>query len=161
MFNIGEITFVNVYLPSGTDSLSRNQRENMLGETLPNLLHKRKREGILIGDWNCIVNKEDSLFHPESKISPTLRRFIRTFDLSDFFRANDPNSHQYSHYCYSSTGVTSATRIDRGYWYGNICPVTSEYIPTAFSDDFAYLVSIEITDGLRIFPILVKNPSSR
>ena len=70
MFNVGDITFVNVYLPSGTDAVSRNKREKMLASTLPNLLINRKCSGIIGVDWNCKINKSDCTNHPEIKMSP-------------------------------------------------------------------------------------------
>ena len=37
IFDIGNMTFGNVYLPAGTDALSRSARENYCSEILPNL----------------------------------------------------------------------------------------------------------------------------
>ena len=39
-FDIENLTFANVYLQSGTDGLSRQQRETMISEWLPQLLVK-------------------------------------------------------------------------------------------------------------------------
>ena len=49
-FNIGGVTFGNIYLPSGTDGPSRHSRENFCGETIPNLLINSKQSGIVGGD---------------------------------------------------------------------------------------------------------------
>ena len=38
LFDIGEMTFGNVYLPSGTDARSRSSRESYCCEVLPNLM---------------------------------------------------------------------------------------------------------------------------
>ena len=38
VFNIGNISFGNFHLHSGTDGLSRSNRENFCAETIPNLL---------------------------------------------------------------------------------------------------------------------------
>ena len=47
IFNIGDITFGNVYLPSGTDGASRASIEAFCGETLPTLLIKSKPNGVI------------------------------------------------------------------------------------------------------------------
>ena len=59
IFNIEDITFGNVYLPSGTDGPSRASRENFCGETIPTLLINSKSNGIIGGDWNNIISKYD------------------------------------------------------------------------------------------------------
>ena len=56
IFNIGDYTFGNVYLPSGSDGLSRTSRENFCGEIIPNLL-VNSRSGMIGGDWNNIIFK--------------------------------------------------------------------------------------------------------
>ena len=86
IFNVGDFTLANVYLPSGTDSTSRTKREQILAETLPNLLINKKRDGVLFGDWNCIANKEESLLHPEVKMSPSLRHLVKVLNLKDSFK---------------------------------------------------------------------------
>ena len=52
VFNIGSITISNLYLPSGTDGVSKNSRENYLSVTLPQMLLNRKDYGIIGGDFN-------------------------------------------------------------------------------------------------------------
>ena len=67
VFNIGNLTLANLYLPSGTDSLSRSQRENYFSETIPQLLLNRQDCGIVGGDMNCITRNQDCTHYPESK----------------------------------------------------------------------------------------------
>ena len=74
LFNIGGITLGNVYLPSGTDGTSRASRENFCGETIPNLMVNSKASGMVGGDWNNIISKDDCTKHPEAKMSPCLKR---------------------------------------------------------------------------------------
>ena len=45
VFDIGNITFGNVYLPSGNDQSSRNSRENYSAQIIPQLLSNRKDSG--------------------------------------------------------------------------------------------------------------------
>ena len=70
MFNIGEATIGNVYLPSGTDAASRAGREIFCGETIPNLLVYSKLHGIIGRDWNRITSKDHCTRHTEAKMSP-------------------------------------------------------------------------------------------
>ena len=83
IFNIGDITFGNVYLPSGTDGQTRARIENFCGETIPTLLINSKLNGIIGGDWNNIISNDDCTRHPEAKKSPCLRRLTNTFSWLD------------------------------------------------------------------------------
>ena len=71
IFNINKITFCNIYLKAGTDSVSRAARENYCSSVLPNLLINRGSSGCCGGDWNSIICKKDATNHPESKLSPS------------------------------------------------------------------------------------------
>ena len=85
IFSIGELSFANIYLKSGTDGASRNQRENYCSEILPQLLVNSKETGNISGDWNCITEDKDCTKHPEAKKSPSLKRLIKLFNLKDTF----------------------------------------------------------------------------
>ena len=54
VFDIGDVTFANVYLPSGNDTVMRNLREDYLSLSIPQLLINCKDNGCIGGDWNCI-----------------------------------------------------------------------------------------------------------
>ena len=54
VFSIGDLSLANVYQKSGTDNLSRNQREHYCSEMIPQLLLNSKDCGTISGDWNCI-----------------------------------------------------------------------------------------------------------
>ena len=49
-FNIENITFCNVYLPSGSDPVMRNSRENYAAEIIPQILINAKDSGCIGGD---------------------------------------------------------------------------------------------------------------
>ena len=70
VFDLEDITCVNIYPKAGTDAISRNNRENMFASTLPNMLRYHKNRIILAGDWNCIVENRDATHFPEAKILP-------------------------------------------------------------------------------------------
>ena len=66
-FNIENITFCNVYLPSGTDPIMRNSRENYAAEILPQILINSKDMGCVGGDWNNIVDISDATKNANKK----------------------------------------------------------------------------------------------
>ena len=98
ILDIGTFTIGNVYLPSGTDNESRSKRESFCGEILPTLLVNAKECGILGGDWNNIVDKQDCTHHAESKLSPCLKRTVAAFNWTDSFRRLYPDKVCFSRY---------------------------------------------------------------
>ena len=142
-FNVDEMLLGNVYLPSGTDGISRTERETYCSETIPQLLMNRKSSGSLGGDLNCIIENKDCTHHPEAKQSPSLARLVRTFSLSDSVRALYPNSNVYSRY-YSVGGVIGASRIDRSYHWGDVSTLEAYYLSVSFSDHFAFVTKITL-----------------
>ena len=73
-------TIVNLYLPSGTDQNSKSKREDMI-DSIPNLLLYKKQNGVCGGDFNSIVDKKDSLIHPDQKMSKCLSKLIKLYGL--------------------------------------------------------------------------------
>ena len=69
IFDVGKMTFANLYLNSGTDAISRAGREKICSEVLPNLLINSKEYGCAGGDLNCIIDKKDATKNPETKMS--------------------------------------------------------------------------------------------
>ena len=65
VFDINDMTFTNFYLHSGNDRLMRQNRDQYFSETIPQLLVNRRQTGLVSADFNCIVNREDSLKNPE------------------------------------------------------------------------------------------------
>ena len=147
IFDIGELTFRNLYLPSGTDSPSKNLRESYCCNLLPKLLLNSKGSGCIGGDLNCIIDKKDATKHPESKMSNGLSRLVKLGDWQDSFGTLHPNSKSFSRY-YENQRAEGATRIDRSYHYGMIKVVEAKYIPLAFSDHFGLVVKLALPDIL-------------
>ena len=150
LFNIGNITLGNVYLPSGTDGQSRTSRENFCGETLPTLLINAKSSGLIGGDWNNIINHADSTNHPEAKMSPCLKRVVSTFSWTDTYRMLYPNNQCFSHFYSNTRYGNGATRLDRSYSFGNLIPTEAKYIGVAFSDHLSYIVSLSLPCQLQL-----------
>ena len=80
VFDIGQFTLANIYLHSGTDSVSRSGRERYCCDILTNLLLNSKESGCVGGDLNCIVDRRDATHHPEAKMSKAIQRLIKLKD---------------------------------------------------------------------------------
>ena len=98
IFDIENITFGNVYLPSGNDPVMRSNRENYSAKTIPQLLTNCKDSGVIGGDWNSITKEIDATKNAPQKMSPSLKRLVRTFSWTDSFRSVHPNSLIFSRY---------------------------------------------------------------
>ena len=129
-------------------TLSRSSRENYCAETIPQLLVNAKDAGCLGGDFNCITSKEDATKNPEAKISPSLKRLIKTFSWQDSFRGIYPTEKIFSRYYDSERFGEGATRIDRSCHYGSLIVSDAKYISLAFSDHMALIVSLKLPDNL-------------
>ena len=51
-FNIGDLTMTNIYLPSGAERTAKNLREDLCGQTIPNMMLAAKKKGMIGGDFN-------------------------------------------------------------------------------------------------------------
>ena len=96
---------------------------------------------------NCILNKNDATAHPDAKISNALKRVVKTFDMSDSFRALHPKAKAFSRY-YDDARCQGAIRIDRQYHWGNLIIKEAKYLPLAFSDHHSLIVSVILPDPL-------------
>ena len=147
IFDIGQLTFGNLYFNSGTDSNSRAGREKICSEVLPNLLINSKENGCVGGDLNCIIEKKDATKYPEAKMSNCLKRLVKLKNWNDSFRVLHPTSQQYSRF-YENARAEGASRIDRCYHFGSLEIVQAIYVPVAFSDHFAHVVEFMVPDNL-------------
>ena len=147
IFDVGEFTFGNIYLPSGTDGASRTGREKYCCEVMPRLLINCKEAGCIGGDFNCIVDNRDATQYPESKLSKGLQRLMKLRDWKDSYRTLYPNTLTFSRY-YENARAEGATRIDRNYHFGNLDIREVKYIPVAFSDHFGLVVKLCLPDSL-------------
>ena len=147
-FDIEDFTFCNVYLPSGNDSLMKNNRENYIAEILPQILVNAKYSGCVGGDWNCITEAIDASKNPNNKISNSLRRVIKTFDWTDSYRWQHPGAQHYSRYYSNSVHGEGASRIDRVYHFGSIDIVETKYVGVAFSDHLSLILKIKLPDSI-------------
>ena len=51
-FNIGDLTMTNIYLPSGAERTAKNLREDLCGQTIPNMMLAAKKKGMIGGNSN-------------------------------------------------------------------------------------------------------------
>ena len=146
-FDVGNVTFCNLYLHSGNDRVMRANRESYLAETIPQILINSKPSGCISGDFNCITDKQDATRNPEAKLSPSLKRLMKTFCWTDSFRRLFPNTRQFSRYYEHDRFGEGATRIDRVYQYGNIIVKEAFYVGVAFSDHLGLIVKYTLPEN--------------
>ena len=131
IFDLGPMTFANIYLNSGTDAIARAGREKICSELLPNLLINSKGSGCAGGDLNCIIDKKDATKYPESKMSKCLQRLVKVKNWNDSFRSLHPTSLKFSRF-YENSRAEGASSIDRCYHFGNLVVEQAIYVPGAF-----------------------------
>ena len=141
VFDIGNLTLANLYLPSGSDSLSRAERENYFSTVIPHLLLNRQDSGCIGGDMNCIIDKRDCTNHAANKMSPCLAKLVKTFNMKDSFRSRHPTTISFSHFYHTTHQGEGATRLDRSYDWGGMTIGEARYEPISFSDHLAHVVS--------------------
>ena len=147
IFDVGEMTFSNLYFHSGTDAIARAGRERICSAILPNLLMNCKENGCAGGDLNCIIEKKDANKFPESKMSRCLQRLVKVKGWNDSFRNLHPSSLTYSRF-YENCRAEGASRIDRCYHHGSLVVEKAIYVPLAFSDHFAHVVEFLVPDNM-------------
>ena len=145
-YHINNITFGNVYLPSGNDPVIRNKREDYCGRIIPQLLINQKDDGVIGGDWNCIVNNLDATNNQSSKMSACLKRVIKNFNWTDSFRSIYPTKKIFSRYYDHHQYGEGATRIDRSYQYGRAEVIQAQYVGVAFSDHFSLIITLKVPE---------------
>ena len=136
-----------MYGHSGTDARSRANREKCYAEVVPQLLTIRKHAGCIGGDFNSIMDKADATHHPEAKLSGSLMRVTKVFDMKNSYRTMYPKVKAFSRYYGDSRGQ-GATRIDTQYHFGDITIKEAEYFHLSFSDHHGIVVFNCLPDPL-------------
>ena len=157
VFDIGNITLANLYLPSGSDAVSKAAREDYFATIIPQLLLNRQDSGCIGGDFNCILHKQDCTHHASPKISPCLGKLVKTFNMKDSFRCLYPNTSAYSHFYHTTHQGQGATRLDRSYNWGSTTVLSAKYEPVSFSDHLAFVVSLSLPPPM----VKILSPRSR
>ena len=105
----GGPSFVNVYAPSG--SQGRAARRIFFGDTILRNLSSMKHLPYLIGDFNCVISRQDTIDNFNNKNCPALSDLISVLSYSDGFRLLNPQAIEFT---YSSPGHCPS-RLDRVY----------------------------------------------
>ena len=148
LFEVGNLTVGNLYLPSGTDAISRGAREKCISETLPQLMIHRGDSGVVGGDLNCIIDPKDATHHQAAKMSPSLAKLVRTYEMTDCFRNLHNSAPVFSHFYHTQQAGKGATRIDRSYFWGRMKVRSAKYEPVAFSDHMAHIITLDLPSHL-------------
>lgn len=122
----------------------KSNRENAFSETVPNILQESQENGVILADFNCIIEKKDATRNQDEKMSPSLKRLCATFNWTDTFRRLYPNDLVYSHYYNSGVYGDGATRIDRCYTFGNVTVMECAYVGFASSDHMAIVIKLKL-----------------
>ena len=106
---------------------------------------------------NSIINKEDATHNPESKMSPCMKRLVKTYNWKDSFRILHPEAKTYSrYYNHDRTGL-DASKIDRCYHWGDLTVKDAKYTSLAFSDNLGMIVCFTLPDQIA----KIQSPNSR
>ena len=101
-------TFLNIYAPTG--NVGKNLRREFFGDAVLKSLN-RDNLPILAGDFNCIVDDEDTEKNAANKRCPMLALIVNAFGYTDGFRHLYPNKREFTFY----RQTKSASRLDRVY----------------------------------------------
>ena len=149
-FDVGSSTMLNIYAPSGSDFNAKNQREDLFGHILPNVMLGRKNAGVAGGDWNTVNDPLDCTNFNPAKASPNLKKLTTLLNWKDTFRELHPHTKAYSHTYNRNMAdlgiVQGASRLDRSYTWGRVNTIDSQYVSVSFSDHFLHLVTVELPE---------------
>ena len=108
---VGSVTFLNIYAPSG--SAKRREREQLFATELFQELTTAGQAGLpwLAGDWNCLVQENQTTDNYRDKRSPALSDILRNFGYTDVFSRLHPTAREYT---FHRAGVAQS-RLDRMY----------------------------------------------
>ena len=106
-----------------------------------------KDSGCIGGDWNSIIHEKDATKNQSQKMSPSLKRLVKTFSWTDSFRYLHPSDKVFSRYYDHSLHGEGATRIDRQYHWGSLAVLEVKYVGLAFSDHHGLIVKIKLPES--------------
>ena len=104
-------SFINVYPNTGTKGEAA--RRVLFKQDLMDLI-SAEQDVVLVGDWNCIVRREDEEFQTKysRKISVDLQQLIRDGDFVDMFLKFNPGR---TYFTWKRKGM-NRSRLDREYY---------------------------------------------
>ena len=133
------ISFFNLYAPSGNGG--RQERARFFGETVFRNLAACRVLPVLIGDFNCVLNRIDTMENFNLKKCAPLQDLINTFRYVDGFRALHPIALEFTW----SRPRLSPSRLDRIYVPPHLASLLQEVSHEAtLSDHKLVLVRLEV-----------------
>ena len=138
-----QMTVYNVYGPSGNQN--QEARRDFFGTSLLGLLQQEDKLPILIGDWNCIIRRQDVESNPQRKLSPELKQLIEIYKYVDCHIKVHGQDISYTF----QRQYMAPSRLDRAYipeqWAEKV--QDCEHIPS-LSDHKALAITIDATSPL-------------
>ena len=101
------LNIVNIYAPSG--KFRANERREFFGCDLVSFL--RRETGVIIGDWNCVVESRETQAEFRLKFCPILKEVLSVFSLKECWFLLHPDQVMFS---WHRKGAF-ASRLDRAY----------------------------------------------
>ncbi|KAK3921488.1 Transposon TX1 uncharacterized 149 kDa protein [Frankliniella fusca] len=137
---IGDVTIANVYAPAG--SRGSRERPRFFIEDLPLVLADVAEHLILAGDFNAILNKDDTT--GVATPCPVLRSVVESLRLRDAWKTLRPHEQGFTY-----TGSSCASRLDKWNVTKDL-PLLSVGIHAApVSDHAALLLQVQIGNLIR------------
>ena len=132
--SIHNVWYVCVYAPSGAER--RTDREAFFNTELPLILPVTPKALLLAGDFNCIINKQDSTGNVPRSVA--LETLVHGMELHDVWESTNPRL-GYTHYA-----PLSASRLDRIYVSPQLYRQKQgvETVAAAFTDHMAVVVRL-------------------
>ena len=108
---IGLQVFFNVYAPSGSEN--KHARALLFTrDMVPHLLQPQNRVlPVLAGDWNCLLQAQDTTANFPAKFSKDLDQLVKSFKYEDAFRVLHPHTKEFTFHRASC----APSRLDRVY----------------------------------------------
>ena len=139
------INIINIYAPSGNNN--RDQRRTFFGDILLRNLRLRNNLPILIGDFNCVIHRNDTMENYNLKKCDALRDIVTLFNYSDSLNVFYP--HLLGQWTFSRPGM-SPSRLDRVYLPPNLTPNLVGYTASpTLSDHRMVEVALDIQGPVR------------
>jgi exonuclease III len=147
------VQFLHFHAPAGSDG--QQEREALFREAKP-LINRGQIPPVLVGDFNCVLDRYDTELWDPHKFSKELAAIQKAKEYVDAFRVLHPCEKQFSWH----RQKLAASRLDRAYLPKILesSPRTARYIPTT-SDHSAFFLRLDTAAlGLR-FPQQAKSNS--
>lgn len=134
---IYDITFVNLYAPSGTSN--KLERTIFFTEDIIYLLRRNPQNIIIGGDFNCVLNRKDQT--PNFNFCKALHDLVKKMRFKDAWEVKYPTLVKFTFFTSSS-----CSRLDRMYISDSLTDkvLVADVIPASFSDHSALSVTINL-----------------